>query len=870
MTVGETEEFGASWRARLAWGAGVTLAYLAATIAMTWPYPARLANATPGGGDSLLQTWIARWVQHALITQPTRLYDANVFYPYPATLAYSDSNIPAALLAIPPYLLTGNAILAINLLTLGTFVLAAGGLYALAVALTGNRAVAFVAGLAYAFLPYRYAHIYHLNQLGHAWTPWVLLALVLLVRRLAADRAGETGGAGSWWRAVAFGVLLAVQAVTSFYVAFQLVVVVGFALVAALIAAPAARSPRGLAHLALAGVVAAAIVLPLALPYLQVRDNFGLERQLWEAERFSATPLSYLRVTAENDFWGRLRGPGSLEKVLFPGGVALAGAVLGLLAWRRRPALTTVAVITAIVAFVISLGPTWDADRGGTTPLPYRFLYDHFPAFKAMRVPARFGALVSLAAVVLAASGLAWAWELIAARLRPQAARLAGGAATAALALLVLVELQAGGFPLLGVDRSETAAAPYRWLAQQPDQGAVIEFPVLAVGQDEEELALAMYWSTLHWKPLVQGYSGFIPPTQELIQNTFTGNLRRPNGTIAEEVSFPSRENIGVLQDLGVRYILLNRLSYKREDWPVILATVEETGAVERAGEVGDKLIYRLRPRDGGIGLGRASVAIVAPSLVAPGQFWEPTVIARNPTGGLLLTTLQRQLILTTTWRDEAGREVRRDTLPLTLSPLLPPGEVFCSVRLCPAASSDNAPPPKPGEQQLRLYPDQPGRYRVQFDLTGDTTISQTVEVEVVAVAPAPEADGPPLAFVSATADADEYRPGGTIGLTIAWDVRRPPPENYTLFAQLIGPDGKVWGQQDAPAGWTSHYTAAWQPGERVTLPWSIPLKADAPPGQYRLLVGMYRRTPTGVERIPLRYPDGDKPEYWVGELTVR
>jgi len=32
----------------------------------------------------------------------------------------------------------------------------------------------------------------------------------------------------------------------------------------------------------------------------------------------------------------------------------------------------------------------------------------------------------------------------------------------------------------------------------------------------------------------------------------------------------------------------------------------------------------------------------------------------------------------------------------------------------------------------------------------------------------------------------------------------------------------------------------------------------------------MYRRTPTGVERVVLRYPDGDKPEYWVGELTVR
>ena len=63
---------------------------------------------------------------------------------------------------------------------------------------------------------------------------------------------------------------------------------------------------------------------------------------------------------------------------------------------------------------------------------------------------------------------------------------------------------------------------------------------------------------------------------------------------------------------------------------------------------------------------------------------------------------------------------------------------------------------------------------------------------------------------------------------------------------------------------------STWLPGERVSLPWSVPLKPDAPPGQYRLLVGMYRHTATGVERVPLRYPDGDATEYWVGEFTVR
>ena len=55
-----------------------------------------------------------------------------------------------------------------------------------------------------------------------------------------------------------------------------------------------------------------------------------------------------------------------------------------------------------------------------------------------------------------------------------------------------------------------------------------------------------------------------------------------------------------------------------------------------------------------------------------------------------------------------------------------------------------------------------------------------------------------------------------------------------------------------------------------MSLAWPVPLKPDAPPGQYRLLLGMYRRTATGIERVPIRWPGGDATEYWAGEVTVR
>src|SRR5262249_59216804 len=55
----------------------------------------------------------------------------------------------------------------------------------------------------------------------------------------------------------------------------------------------------------------------------------------------------------------------------------------------------------------------------------------------------------------------------------------------------------------------------YRTLAASPDPGAVLEIPT---GGIESVLgfyneALYMVRSTSHWKPLINGYSGTVPPT---------------------------------------------------------------------------------------------------------------------------------------------------------------------------------------------------------------------------------------------------------------------------------------------------------------------------------------------------------------------
>ncbi len=397
-----------------------------------------------------------------------------------------------------------------------------------------------------------------------------------------------------------------------YYVAFQVAFAVGLALPVALAADRRARG-RFLGLFVAACLLAGAIVLPFALPYLEVREQMGFERTIGEAETptWYATPRSYLGVAENNRFWGRVSKSSAAEDTLFPGGLALVGAAVGLAGWRRRPALTATLVLIAAVAFVISLGPTWRPGQDGARPLPYRLLFDYFPLFKAMRVPARFGVLAGLAVVALAGLGGAWAWERLAPRFPPQRRRVAGALLTVGLAGLLLAELASVPVALERVDLSPEAAAPYQWLARQPDDGAVLEFPIWLAPQPdgslkrdlypveslERETALSMYWSTVHWKPIVQGYSGFTPRSQTEIFDAFVDKLQRPDGTTSEYISHVSADNIDLLRRLNVRYIVLHRHGYKPEDWPAVIAQLEAIGgAVERVGDFGGAVVYRVNP----------------------------------------------------------------------------------------------------------------------------------------------------------------------------------------------------------------------------------------------------------------------------------
>ena len=65
---------------------------------MHLPLALHLADAVEDPQDALLNVWITAWDGHQLLSDPSHLFDANIFYSYPRTLAYSELLLGNALL----------------------------------------------------------------------------------------------------------------------------------------------------------------------------------------------------------------------------------------------------------------------------------------------------------------------------------------------------------------------------------------------------------------------------------------------------------------------------------------------------------------------------------------------------------------------------------------------------------------------------------------------------------------------------------------------------------------------------------------------------------------------------------------------------
>jgi hypothetical protein len=105
-------------------------------------------------------------------------------------------------------------------------------------------------------------------------------------------------------------------------------------------------------------------------------------------------------------------------------------------------------------------------------------------------------------------------------------------------------------------------------------------------------------------------------------------------------------------------------------------------------------------------------------------------------------------------------------------------------------------------------------------------------------------------------------RPGERLVLDLYWSATERPTTDYTVFTHLLGQvhnprtQGPVWAGHDAQPAYGTAPTSQWIAGDHLVDRHILIIDDQAPPGEYRLEVGMYDAA-TG-QRLPVSRPDGD------------
>jgi hypothetical protein len=89
-----------------------------------------------------------------------------------------------------------------------------------------------------------------------------------------------------------------------------------------------------------------------------------------------------------------------------------------------------------------------------------------------------------------------------------------------------------------------------------------------------------------------------------------------------------------------------------------------------------------------------------------------------------------------------------------------------------------------------------------------------------------------------------------SFSLTLYWRAEAEMTTNYTVFVQLLNPAGQIVAQVDQQPLAGSAPTTTWLPPEVLTDAFTLNLPVGTPPGNYRLIAGLYQ--PTTGARLPL------------------
>jgi hypothetical protein len=306
--------------------------------------------------------------------------------------------------------------------------------------------------------------------------------------------------------------------------------------------------------LGVATALAAIALVPFLLPYYHANQDLGLTRSLSDAGMYGATWRDYLSTPSRLMFplWSYRFFMGT---ALFPGAVGLALAAVALArgdAFRDPRARMCLAVGLAGVA--LSFGPQMPG---------YAVLYTVIPVLRAVRATARFGYLATLSVAVLAGFGVASLRRTLPARAWPTVTCLLLSAACAETVVAPLGLTRFDGIP------------PVYSHVPRDARSRVVEIPFFGPGSSQFH-ASYMLNSTANWRPIVNGYSGFQPPSFYQHAQVLQG--------------FPDEASLGLLHRLGITHVFVHTTQVSKDT----MAQISQERQLKLVETFGSISLYRL------------------------------------------------------------------------------------------------------------------------------------------------------------------------------------------------------------------------------------------------------------------------------------
>ena len=499
----------------------LALAYLALAVVFTYPLAWHFGTHHVGeaGGDAKAYLWNYWWVEKALFELGTSPFETDhIFYPVGIGLSlHTLASLQGVLVALLEKL--AGPVRAPNLLILWTFVASALATEALARRVGATREGAFLAGIAFAFCPYRLARLAgHYDLLGTEWIPlYVLLLLELSERpRQHLPLAALTGLVAALCGYTALSYLVFLSLFTLLWLSYR-------------------RERALVARVLVVGLVVVALMAPLLLQAWRDLSQWSYPPYPG-ADRYVADIAAFVVPPPQQTLFGaRAFADNLTETTVFP----------GFLSSPRSGGGIASGPLAALVFFVLSLGSSLHiagADTG--VPMPF-WLISKTPLLENLRAPSRLTIMMMLSLAMLMA--LRWSpkkrWP------------------TALAAVVLVAEYLAIPTPLF---RAETHDV-YAELARDPSDVTVVEIPGI-----EQSPAEIMNHQRTHGKPIFVGTAARVP--REKGEYYLGLPLVRPlidlrKGRIAVTIELLERERIAaphVARFLGLGYFVMQKAYAKR------------------------------------------------------------------------------------------------------------------------------------------------------------------------------------------------------------------------------------------------------------------------------------------------------------------